>query len=67
MTSNIYVFDNSQEMKDHMASPQTRTREDKKVRQVLYSTFLFSLLLFFGHKPDKMKIMLNGSTVNLPK
>ncbi len=46
MTSNIYVFDNSQEMKDHMASPQTRTREDKKVRQVRALFICCSTLLF---------------------
>ena len=32
--ASTYYFNDFQEMKEHMSSPQTRNREDKKQRQV---------------------------------
>ena len=39
--ASTYYFNDLQDMKEHMSSPQTRSREDKKQRQVGHIFFLF--------------------------
>ena len=42
MESSMYVFATDlQEMKEHLASPQTRTKEDRNIRQVSTMLYLF--------------------------
>ena len=42
--ASTYYFNDFQDMKEHMSSPQTRSREDKKQRQVGFS-FCFNFLV----------------------